>query len=297
MNDIETLIKKYKPITIENNNKVIIINTMEGKYIIKKDIKIDYLKLYKYLYTRDFKYLPKIIESERENNLVLEYQEDILIDDNQKALDLIKIVSLLHSKTIYFKEIEENKINELYNNIKNNILYTGRYYNELFDNYIYEERYIEAHDIFLNNFTLIDTSIKKSLYHLEQCKKIIEENNTVRVSIIHNNLSLDHFIKNEKEYLISWDNYKTDSPIIDIIKLYKKEYQRISFDKIIPKYEETLKINDFEKNLFCCLTLIPNIIKETNNPDRNTFLYDKELNYLSKTNKLIDSIWPEQLKQ
>ena len=30
-----------------------------------------------------------------------------------------------------------------------------------------------------------------------------------------------HYLKGNKDYLISWDNYTIDSPVLDLINLYK----------------------------------------------------------------------------
>ena len=43
-----------------------------------------------------------------------EYVEDVNISLEQKALDLIKVVALLHSKTTYFKEVTKDKYKEIY---------------------------------------------------------------------------------------------------------------------------------------------------------------------------------------
>ena len=45
-----------------------------------------------------------------------------------------------------------------------------------------------------------------------------------RVAFIHNNLEVEHFIKNKKGYLVSWEKSKIDSPILDLITFYQKEY-------------------------------------------------------------------------
>ena len=72
-------------------------------------------KLYRYLDSRNFNYVPRILPDSKDDMVVFEYIEDTMVDKNQKILDLINLVSLLHSKTFYYKEISSSKYDELYN--------------------------------------------------------------------------------------------------------------------------------------------------------------------------------------
>ena len=100
---LEVFNEIYKPYKITRKNKVYIVNTMDGDYALKENPQINYKDLYKYLKSRNFNYLPNMSLDSRDDLLVLEYQDDISIDKEQKALDLIELVGLLHSKTSYFK--------------------------------------------------------------------------------------------------------------------------------------------------------------------------------------------------
>ena len=109
----------------------------------------------------------------------------------------------------------------------------------------------------------------------------------MRVSIVHNNLELDHYIKNENEYLISWDNYIIDSPILDIVKLYKNVYLTMDFSNPLKVYIEKFPLNENEKKLLFIMLVIPDEINLTNNELKNISIVRKYLDYIYKTENLI----------
>ena len=120
---LEVLTKIYKPYRITKVNNCLIMKTMEGDYVVKEKIDVNYRELYNYLLSRSFSFFPKIVSDEREDVVVFEYVEDVCLDKEQKALDLIKLVALLHSKTTYFKEVTKDKYKEIYDNLRGNIGY------------------------------------------------------------------------------------------------------------------------------------------------------------------------------
>jgi hypothetical protein len=109
----------------------------------------------------------------------------------------------------------------------------------------------------------------------------------MRVSLVHNNLSLDHFIKNDNDYLISWDNYIIDSPIIDIVKLYKSVCIDMDFSESLKTYTEKFPLNDSEKKLLCIMLVMPDEIDLSDNELKNVYNVRKYLDYIYKTENLI----------
>ena len=109
-------IGNYNPKKVITKGKVKIL---DDKYVIKE--KVDN-NIFSYLETRNFNYFPEIIESDEKYD-VTNYAKDIDYPREQKLYDLIDLTTLLHSKTTYFKEIDESKFSELYEDISNNILY------------------------------------------------------------------------------------------------------------------------------------------------------------------------------
>ena len=100
MKEINELIREYKPNGYKKIKNVILIKTKDNKMIIKK--KQNTNNIYDYLNSRSFRYYPKII-NENENYRITEYIEEVKMPLEQKMIDMINLVSLLHSKTSFYK--------------------------------------------------------------------------------------------------------------------------------------------------------------------------------------------------
>jgi len=169
---LDVFIKLYKPYKITKKDSVYILSTMEGVFVVKLNPKIDYKKLYDYLYSRSFNYIPKLSLDSRDDMVVLEYKEDLKIDYNQKAMDLINLVSLLHTKTCYYKSVTNDKYKEVYDNIKNNLLYLDDLYNKFFLDFIKEEYLVPSHYLYLRNYSLIYNALQYAFKELDEWYKI-----------------------------------------------------------------------------------------------------------------------------
>ena len=288
-NSLEVLSKIYKPIRITKINNCYVMKTMEQDIVVKMSSKINYKKLYNYLKSRNFGYFPKLISNNRDGVNVFEYVEDVNISLEQKALDLIKVVALLHSKTTYFKEVTKDKYKEIYETLENNLLYVEEVYSKRFDEYILEEYLRPSYYLFLRNYFLITNAIAYAKDKLETWYNKYADNLKQRVCLIHNNLSLDHFMKNEKEYLISWDNYMVDSPIIDLYKFYQKEWEKVDFASLLAAYNEEFALLDEEKMLLDIIISIPYEVKVADDEMENCRNYRKLISYLYKTSYLVQT--------
>ena len=285
--NFEVITKLYRPYKITKKNNVFIFNTMEGNYVIKLNPKINYPKLYSYLYSRSFSYLPELSVDSREDLVVLEYIEDIEMDKEQKALDLINLVSLLHSKTAYFKDVTNDKYKEIYECLKNNIMYLDSLYNEYFLKFLEEEYMVPSHYLFLRNYSLIYNAIHYSLDQLDMWYSLIKDKNKQRVVLVHNNLKLEHLIKNRDEYLISWDNYTFDTPVLDLYMLYLNEWENLTLKEIFDTYNGSFELLEEEKKLFDILISIPFKVLFDSNEYENCRNVRKLINYLNSSSKII----------
>lgn len=287
MNNEDYLVAIYKPYRITRLNNVLLFECTEGKYAIK-NTSTDYHKLYNYLYSRNFNYLPKLVDNLRNETAIFEYQEDVRLNDYQTSEDLINIVSLLHSKTSYFKEITPDTYKEIYENITLKINYLENYYNTLFDSFIEEPNLTPSHYLFLRNFTIIKNALLTSKSNLEKWYSLVKEENKSRVSLIHNNLRLDHLIKNDHDYLISFDHYTFDTPVLDLYKLYQNEWENISFAHLLDIYNDSFKLTESELTLLYTLLTIPNEIDFNEKELEVCRLVRRELNYLTKSFQIIN---------
>ena len=285
--NLEVFTRIYKPYKIERKNNVFIYKTMDGNYAIKMNPKIDYKKLYSYLESRSFDYIPKIHPDSRDDMVVFDYIEDYDIDKNQKILDLINLVSLLHSKTSYYKDVTIDKYKEIYELVKDNILSVDSYYQEMFDKEIDKEIYSPSSYLFLRNYSLIYNACRYTLDNIESWYLKIQDKGRQRIVLVHNNLKLEHMIKNREEYLISWDQYTFDSPVLDLFNLYKNEWENVSFKEALDIYYSNFDLNEEEKLLFNILISIPYKIEDGNNEYERCRNIRRLINYLGKSSILI----------
>lgn len=284
--NIEIYKEIYKPYRYTFKGSATIIESTQGTFVIKES-KSDLNKLFNYLKSRSFNNIPDIVDSSRNNVCVFKYLEDISYPKEQRANDLINLIASLHYKTSYYKDVTEDNFKSVYDNIKSNI----NYYNELYDKYFDEFFKLVYHSpseyLFLRNYSKIKANLMFCEQELDNYYEIVKNEKKIRVSVIHNNLSLDHYIKNETDYLISWDKFRVDIPILDLVNFYKKEYFNLNFDNLLKNYLSTYKLNDGEMKLFFILISLPLEIKFNDDELNNCINLREILDYIYKTENLI----------
>lgn len=291
-NALDEIKELYKPYRYTKRKNVTIIESTSGSYVIKEKNNDKVKDAYNYLLSRNFDYFPKLIDNNRELVNVFEYLPEVNMPKEQKALDMIDLVSLLHNKTTYYKEITEDKYKEIYENIKNNILYTKNYYDNLY-NILIEEIYPSpSHYLLIRNMYKIFAALDFCTEELDNWYDSVKNDLKERVAFIHNNLETDHFIKNNKDYLISWENSKIDSPILDLINFYQKEYMNLDFEILMSKYLKNYPLKDNEKKLFSIVISMPPIIDIEGDEMIIQRKIRKMLDYIFKTEKLVLSLNP-----
>jgi hypothetical protein len=113
------------------------------------------------------------------------------------------------------------------------------------------------------------------------------------ICVVHNNLSLSHFINSDKGYLISFDRAMVDTPVLDLYKLYKNEFDSLNFDVLFKKYNDNFILSSEEKLLFFILISLTPKIEITGNEFDDCininyvfkYIY-KTLNFINKNNDL-----------
>ena len=297
MNKTLDIYKKiYKPYRYTIRGKTIILESTSGSFVLKEGNE-ELKKLFKYLKTRNFDNYPNIIDDSRNNTILYEYINDTNYPKEQRAIDLINLVGSLHLKTSYDKDITQDKYKEIYENIKNNIMYLENTYDNYYDSF-YKEVYLSPSKyLFMCNYSKIKSNLNYLSNEIDKYFDLVKDKSSTRVSVIHNNLNLNHFIKDDKDYLISWDNYQIDSPILDIVKLYKNEYFNLNFDNLLKQYFNFVNIKDDEKLLLFILISLPDEIKFCKNELISTSNVRRVLDYIYKTEKLIRPYYLENQKE
>lgn len=279
-------------ITIKST--VLIIDSGSNKYVVKKkNTIID--SLYRYLRSRNFNHFPNILY-ETDNYSVFEYINGINIPNEEASVDIIKLCSLLHSKTTFYKDVDEDYYKKIYEDVIDRINYLYNYYDD-FANIIDSEEYMSPSNYyFIRNVSLLFSNLNFCRYAIEEWLKLIKEKKRIRVVNLHNNLSLDHFLLSDKSYFISWEKSKRDMPIYDLINFYKKYYDDFDFSELFGIYESFYPLLREEKLLLLCLISIPDkLLFNDNEYDmcnniNNFYNYIKaSLRIVEDNKKIIDS--------
>lgn len=289
---VKSLIEKsnLKPIKYSKKKSIYIISTKDGKYVIKKRKNNPIMN---YLKTRNFDYYPKII-NEDETYQLTEFIEEIEVPDEQKIFDLIDLVSLLHYKTTHFKEIDSNYYKGLYEDILNNIEYLESYYNDLIT-IIDQKEFMAPYEYTLaRNIGKIYQSLEFAKGEIEVWYDSVKDEKKYRVVVLHNNLDLTHFLRNQSSYLISWDKSKIDSPIFDLYKLYKKCGNEFDFGSILSRYEEKYPLLESEKRFLFILMTLPDDIKFEGTNYNITKKISERIDLIYKTESIISPYYSEK---
>ncbi len=284
-NDIRKVIDKYnltpKRFTIKSNAKIV-----DDKVVIKSRKNNNLENTYKYLKSRSFDYFPNFIEISDDYE-VYPYIEDIYEPREQKAMDLTHLLSLLHSKTTFYREVDIDNVKEIYEDMVNKLDYLYNYYSDLIT-LIEKEVYMSPSSYLIaRNISIIFESIYYSRDTLEKWYEKKENNKNERVVNIHNNINLDHYIKNERPYLISWDKSRIDSPIYDLLSFYQNHYLEFDFDDLFHYYEGFYPLKEEERLLLFSYMAMPFKVEIENDEYKMCIKINKIIDYLYKTSNLI----------
>ncbi len=275
---------KIKPYRYSTNGKATIVETEIGNFVIKE--KNNNYEIIEYLRSRNFNYIPEIIEYENDYELS-HYINVIDYPNEQKIADLINVVALLHAKTTHYKEVDYDSYKEIYEDINNNIEYLYSYYLDhltLIETKVFMS---PSQYLFARNFSKILASLNYCKFEIKNWYELVKEKTKKRVVVLHNNLRLDHFLKNENNYLISWSKSKFGIPIFDLYNLYNKYCLDYDFIELLHQYEKTYPLQIDERKLLFILIALPKKIDFTSNEFKLTGEISEMIDCLYKTEKLI----------
>ena len=286
--DLEVINKVYNPYKYIIKGNVKVLKCHDKDYVIKK--KDDLNKLmdtHQYLKSRGFVNFVPIIDADRKEYYVYPYIHEDKIPYEQKNNELAKTAAILHAKTTYFKDVSESTFDNIYNDINNNIDYLNLYYSKLYDDIFYKRYYTPFENLFIDSYSKINNALGFSKSELDIWYQMVSEKKNQRVSLIHNDLKNEHFLKSDEDYLISFDRSKVDTPVLDLYKFYQNEYDKCNFSEIFKTYIYHYALSDDELKLFFVLISIPKELKLTSNNYDNVRNFYHILNYINKSEELI----------
>lgn len=280
-NILRSLVGEVNKFTIKKDARII-----DNKIVIKDKKSNNLDKTYKYLKSRSFDYFPEPVYFDNRYEMY-PYIEDIEEPREQKAVDLMHLISLLHNKTTFYREVDIDKNKEIYESILEKLEYLNNYYTDLIT-LIEKEVYMSPSSYLIaRNINIFFRSIYFAKDTLEQWYKIVEDNKNERVVNIHNNINLDHYIKSDKPYLISWNKSRIDSPIYDLLSYYQNHYLELDFYDLFHYYESNYPLKEEERLLLFTYMAIPSKIEIEENEYKMCIKANKIIDYLYKTSNLI----------
>lgn len=205
-----------------------------------------------------------------------------------RGIDFINVVALMHDKTQKYIDVDSSKYKNIYDLILGNINYLKEYYDNMIESIEFEKYMKPSSYLIARNYSIIVQSLDFASSSLEKWFKSVENNLSDRVCVVHNNLSLDHFIFSDKPYLISFDRAMVDTPVLDLYILYKKEFNNLNFDLLFNEYNNIFALNDDEKLLFYVLISITPKIEIYNDEFNDCININYIFKYIYKTLKFIN---------
>lgn len=279
-------------ISYRKNAKLITKNDQKYIYKIKRN---DKTNIYNYLKNKEFhNYLPYTeLTNEYE---VYRYLNDNLTQKEDKAIELIYTLSMLHIKTTIYQEIDIDKTKEIYENTKSKINELRIYYLDLQD-YIETKIYMSpAESLLMKNISKFYKSLqyaehKIDLWYQEKIKLKRE-----RLVQLHNNIKLEHFLVDDIPYFISWDKSEKGLVIFDFLSFYQNEHQELEMSSLFDIYQSKYKFSPDELLLFQALIAIPTKVTFTKTNYINTLEVKKRVDYIEKTNEFLSKYYEKNQK-
>ena len=150
--------------------------------------------------------------------------------------------------------------------------------------------YMSPSDYLLaRNYSIINSNLVFIEKELNSWYNLVKDKTKEKVCIVHNNLKRENFIEGEKSLLTSWDNYLVDTRILDIYKLYKKEYKTMDFTNLLKIYNDEYPLDKDEAKLLLIMISMPTTLEENNKEYDKIKEINSLLDYIYRTNALIKS--------
>lgn len=264
--------------------KCVIATIDDKRYVIKNKCNDELYSIYEYLSSRNFDYFPKtVLDNDKYN--IYEYIEEVDNPLEQKAYDMMSMLSLLHNKTTYYKEMDIDEYKEIFESINYKIDSRLNYYNNLI-NMIETNMFISpSHYLVARNISKILGALNYSKRSINEWYDLVKTRGKKRVVTLYNNIDLNHIIRNKDIYLISWDKSKIGIPIYDLYNFYLKYSNILDFKDLLKHYEDRYQLLEEEKILFNILISIPEELE-----------FKKcEIDNCKEVKKMIDSLYRSEV--
>jgi len=246
------LLERYQiqPKRVRYKKRVQVIEDNQNKKFVVKPNHKKNRNIYQYLSSRNFQYFPRVYTGPDDAMELSEYIEDISIDRAQRIEDMIYLLSILHNKTTFYKELNLDEIKKIYEEMMDEYEYLISYYQSI-QSMIEEEVYMSPSNYyFILNISKVYQILVYGRNCLDEWYREVSQRKTLRFVLNHNHLSLEHLLEHEQLYFISWDRAEFGFPTNDLVNLINENYEEIEISTLLSLYEARYKLMRHEYHLF-----------------------------------------------
>lgn len=260
------------------------ITIFDNEYVIKAEK--DLSDIENYLNSRDYHGFISILDRQEEKNKY-PYIENYSLNNDQLASDIAVSLALLHNKTSYNKEVNNDKHKKIYDDLSGYINYLSENYKSIISRIEYTDFPSPSEMLYLSNYTKLTDCLGFCKRELDNWYNLVKNKTKERVSLVHGNVSLDHAIYNDHLYLTSWRNARFESPIADLIDFYHHNWNSIEFSNVLDKYFDKCNLLPEEKKLFIINISLPIECTFKKDEFENVVAIRELFDYIYKTEALI----------
>lgn len=275
-------------ILYKNNLKLVEVDNQ--KYILKKTNQNEH-DIYNYLRSKDYNnFLPPV---EKTSTYDLYQYINTELPTQDKAIELIYLMSMLHIKTTTFQEITLDKVKELYEETIQKITYLRDYYLDQQD-YIETKIFMSpAEQLLMRNISKIYKALNYAEYKINSWYELKSKQKTERIVQLHNNLTTKNVLKSQNSYLINWENSKKGLVVYDFLNFYHNHYFEMEMTSLFREYQAKYKYTADETLLFQSLISLPPKLTFEKTNYINTLNARKVIDYVEITNVFLSEYYKE----
>lgn len=287
MIDIEEICKKYdislKKVKCFNFGYILF--SENNNYLVKESKALSQ-ELIKYFESISYPHYLLSINDGSEPYKIFVYNEEKEKDLFLKGKEIIKAITSLQLKSVYYEELLEEDFLKLYKKISSDIDYQMKHYLDLQD-------YIESFSFpkidyyyLLLNISSIYKILQKARYYLDLWyqKKVFK----VRKCYSIHDVSFSNFCFADCSYFIDFDACYKDFIVSDFSCFYKKEALNVDMISLFRLYQSEVCLSDDELLLLKAFVCIPEKLIFTENTYSNTILIYYLLEYIEKTDLFLE---------
>lgn len=280
------LLNKYNlvPLSIRKQQKIEILNTKDSKYVVKKG---NHSNIYDYLKIKNFHNFIYPITDNHDFYEISPYIEDMDVPVEQRIEDLIYLTSILHVRTTFYKNIDTDSIKEIYEEQVKKQEYLYQYYLSLQDMIETEVYMSPSHYLLIRNISTFYRCIRRSKEYIDKWYDLVKDSKKMRYVMTHGNLDKSHLIENQNIYLISWDKARINSPVFDLVTLYRLNQDKIDLSDLLDIYQTKYELKEDEKYLLFSFILLPDKIVNRDTEFQNVKETRKVVEYMERIEKVL----------